>query len=748
MQISCFSRALALALAAFAVTVLNGPAARAQTFGTPVPAERAKAATTTQSPGNGTGYNAVAGLTGGGYVVSWWAVTENAYILAQPFNASGAPIGKNIAVASPADFPGMEQHSAVTGLDDGGFLVVWGATCQSPLPNIYGCIFGRRYDASGTPSGGVIAIDDHTIGAGSSYGAYVASLGNGGFVVTWQNTGSLGVYRRFDANGIALANEASIPGGINGASPRPARLSTGGAVIVTSSGNPGHIFALRLNSDGTQNGSQIQVSTCCTPPTPDPEETSHTVVGTTDGGFVVSWSEVMNEASGWSGNVVARRYDENANPVGGVFPFAVIGAPYGFPSLAALPNGGFVAFWATSAGGHYGPLLGQRFSAANATVGGVFPVGPFGNTLPNYVAGLTGGMFVATWKANNINGDGVIYAQRFRSTGAPLAVADRATAIGAAPATVNVLANDIDPDVGDTLTVTAASAPNGTVVVNPDSTLTYTAGATCVASDLITYTARDSGNLPATGRVTVTRRGVAVMSVTPLTATDMTGPPGGPFWQPGEYQIANTGCAAMNWEAVVNQPWIGVNPSLSGSLAAGATEAVQVFADPDANALGLGNYAGRTTFFNRSGNRGNTFRNVALHVRAGWGADTFANATLLSGASGVVNASNVGATGEVGEPDHAGASGALNSVWWKWIAPASGPVVVHTNASTFDTTLAVYNGVSVDALLQVAANNDHPALGTRSRVAFNANVGTTYVIAVDGAAGATGSIRLAWLQQP
>ena len=42
------------------------------------------------------------------------------------------------------------------------------------------------------------------------------------------------------------------------------------------------------------------------------------------------------------------------------------------------------------------------------------------------------------------------------------------------PVTVNVLANDSDPD-GDPLTVTGAAAPaHGTAVVNANNTITYT----------------------------------------------------------------------------------------------------------------------------------------------------------------------------------------------------------------------------------------------------------------------------------
>jgi hypothetical protein len=75
---------------------------------------------------------------------------------------------------------------------------------------------------------------------------------------------------------------------------------------------------------------------------------------------------------------------------------------------------------------------------------------------------------------------------------------------------------------------------------------------------------------------------------------------------------------------------------------------------------------------------------------------------------------------------------------------SSGPVTLTTAGSSFDTALGVYRGTAVNALTQVAANDDENArTGVyTSKVTFNAVAGTTYQIAVDGYQGATGSITL------
>ena len=120
--------------------------------------------------------------------------------------------------------------------------------------------------------------------------------------------------------------------------------------------------------------------------------------------------------------------------------------------------------------------------------------------------------------------------------------------------------------------------------------------------------------------------------------------------------------------------------------------------------------------------------------------DDFAAATPLVGTAPSKAGSNVGATKEPGEPDHADNPGGT-SVWFTWTAPASGPYRVTTFGSTFDTLLAVYTGDDVAALTPVASNDDAGPLGT-SATAFTAVAGTVYHLAVDGYDGATGNYQL------
>lgn len=128
--------------------------------------------------------------------------------------------------------------------------------------------------------------------------------------------------------------------------------------------------------------------------------------------------------------------------------------------------------------------------------------------------------------------------------------------------------------------------------------------------------------------------------------------------------------------------------------------------------------------------------------------DDFANAIELVGLSGQVGGHNIGATAEVGEPEHAHNMGPYHSVWWRWTAPSDGELTVWTEGSAFDTVLALYFGTAVHALFEVASNDDEEGGATWSKVTTPVAAGMTYHIAVDGAFDEeNGLIRLSWYFQ-
>lgn len=127
--------------------------------------------------------------------------------------------------------------------------------------------------------------------------------------------------------------------------------------------------------------------------------------------------------------------------------------------------------------------------------------------------------------------------------------------------------------------------------------------------------------------------------------------------------------------------------------------------------------------------------------------DNFADAEEINGDVGDTSVDNTYATVEVGEPDHAGHAAGF-SVWYRWQPTASGSITFDTRditGSIVDTVIGVYTGSSLNALSEVASNDDVPS-DIHSAVSFNATAGTVYYIALDVYDGAAypGTLVLNW----
>lgn len=125
---------------------------------------------------------------------------------------------------------------------------------------------------------------------------------------------------------------------------------------------------------------------------------------------------------------------------------------------------------------------------------------------------------------------------------------------------------------------------------------------------------------------------------------------------------------------------------------------------------------------------------TTLAVHAAPANDNFLNAQLLSGSGGTFTGSNVDGTKQVGEPYHFGNLGG-SSIWYKYVAPASGVLHFATSSSNIDTVVGVYTGTSVNNLTLVGTNDNDELDGWMkiySRIFVGVQSGQTYYIAVDG----------------
>ncbi|WP_306260413.1 LysM peptidoglycan-binding domain-containing protein [Pararhizobium sp. IMCC21322] len=289
--------------------------------------------------------SSVTGLLDGGFVVSWssWVQDGSGYgIYGQRYDASGATIGSEFAI-NTSQTSKDQRYSSIASLSSGGFVVTWYNASGSSIR-------GRVFDSNGAETGSEFQVN--TYNSDTQITPHVTGLADGGFVVIWKSNGqdgsSWGIFgQRYNAAGVTIGSEFAVNTGITSSSQREARIASlsGGGFVVTwydASGSDGDGLSVRgrmFDANGAQTGSEFQVNTYSTN-----HQSQSTVTGLVDGGFVVSWASAGQDGSDYG--IFGQRYDASGAVVGSEFQISdyTSGKQY-LPSIAALPQGGFVVNW-------------------------------------------------------------------------------------------------------------------------------------------------------------------------------------------------------------------------------------------------------------------------------------------------------------------------------------------------------------------------------------------------------------------
>ncbi|MFC1457776.1 cadherin domain-containing protein [Microvirga arabica] len=178
----------------------------------------------------------------------------------------------------------------------------------------------------------------------------ITALADGGWVVTWQSNGQdgggFGVYQqRYDADGSLSGGERQVNTYTTSWQVRPSvtALKDGGWVVTWESnhqdGSLGSIHQQRYNADGSLNGAERQVNTHTT----DQQDTP-SVTALADGGWVVTWSSLGQDGSGFG--IYQQRYNADGSLNGSeqrVNSHTI--NTQDEPSVTALADGSWVVTW-------------------------------------------------------------------------------------------------------------------------------------------------------------------------------------------------------------------------------------------------------------------------------------------------------------------------------------------------------------------------------------------------------------------
>ncbi|HVQ08965.1 MAG TPA: Ig-like domain-containing protein [Allosphingosinicella sp.] len=272
------------------------------------------------------------------------------------FNRDGLPVAPDFSINLTA---GGEQHlPQVAALADGGFVVVW----QDSAGGSYD-IRGRVFEADGA-SGGEIPI---AAALANETAPTVAGLPGGGFVAVWiDDSDPDGDVRAqvFLANGspAGLSFAVNMPAAGGQVHAAVTVLAGGTIVAVWEDGAAGDVRMRLFSAAGIPLTAEIAANG-----NPTGSQGTPCVVALTGGGYAIAWIDGGGDGDGYG--IYARLFEADGDPAGAEFRVNTLAAGDQLsPSIAALPDGGFMVSWADGAGPDADDIRAQRFDATGVPV--------------------------------------------------------------------------------------------------------------------------------------------------------------------------------------------------------------------------------------------------------------------------------------------------------------------------------------------------------------------------------------------
>ncbi len=268
-------------------------------------------------------------------------------------------------------------------------------------------------------------VNDDTTSILDQCNPAIAEDPSGNFIITWQdfrNGTDWDVYaQRFNSSGIPLDTNFKVNkdmGASDQKNPAIAVDNSGNFIITWEDNRNGQsdIYAQRFNFSGSPLGSNFRINDNAT----TANQYYPAIAMDGSGSFVITWQDHRN------GNydIYAQGYNSNGNPLS--INFRVNDdtgtAGQGFPSIAIDDSGNFIITWEDYRNGNW-DIYAQRFNSAGSPQSTNFKVnddaGAFSHKSP-CIATDSAGNFTITWRDER-NGNSDIYAQRYNSSGTPLA---------------------------------------------------------------------------------------------------------------------------------------------------------------------------------------------------------------------------------------------------------------------------------------------------------------------------------------
>ncbi|HRH92847.1 MAG TPA: cadherin-like domain-containing protein, partial [Agitococcus sp.] len=437
---------------------------------------------------------AITTLTDGSFVIVWTSSFNNesseSGIYAQHYMADGQYFGEEFLVNHT--IMGEKSSPSISVLGE-GFVVTWDSYEQDGS-NLG--VYAQRYDKNRNKLGEEFRVN--TVTHSEQAASAITELKNGDFVVTWmsmQNGMFRDIYaKRYASNGDVLGDEFRVnQSSVDEQAPKITHLANGGFVVTWMSynqdGSRWGVYARCYDSLGVPLTNEILINQVTQK---DQQEPSIAMLP--NGGFVVVWMSEEQDGSGWG--VYSQSFDDNGMKIGSEIQVNtnLVGDQF-LPVISPLTDGGFVIVW--QSGGQDGSgwgIYGQRFDSKGFKVNREFLINTAtsGDQHAPVVTGLQNGGFVVVWQSENQDGSGTgIYAKEFYFNQAVLAHGSEDTAYILSANDLLEGFSDVD---GDILRVVNLTATNGALSDNQNGTYTFTPNTNFNGVVNITYQVSDGHN--------------------------------------------------------------------------------------------------------------------------------------------------------------------------------------------------------------------------------------------------------------
>lgn len=312
--------------------------------------------------------------------------------------------------------------------ENGNFVVVWGSWQQDGGQD---GVFAQVFNASGTPMGGEIQVNQTT--ERSQEYADVAMDAQGNFTVVWQSRDDSndGVFaRRFDSTGNPLGNEFLVHEDTMHGQKEPHIAMNGNGDFVVAweisylggRGFPSHpdVFARFFNASGNPMGNEFMVNTFT-------DHTQHDIAAAINnqGNIIFTWaSHKQEDTDSTSYGIFARQYTLGGGAVGNEFQvnMTTMNAQIA-PDVEMNRDGQFVIVWESNQQAAPKGIMTRHYSGQ-----GVPTTGEQAATLTSGIKSLPqvaldgDGNAIVVWKSqlhsDSPDRDG-INARQFTSAGQP-----------------------------------------------------------------------------------------------------------------------------------------------------------------------------------------------------------------------------------------------------------------------------------------------------------------------------------------